>query len=116
MPQINLIQSGQPVADFSVSGSLITVAGVTVDCGSRQLDVASVIEIRSFCGVAQEGGDEGAYLAHIHIPAKVYLETEVPAESGDDETATTIQRTPVAIDPNAVSVTLWPVTNSVVAK
>jgi hypothetical protein len=47
MPQINLIQSGQPVADFSVSGSLITVAGVTVDCGSRQLDVASVIEIRS---------------------------------------------------------------------
>ena len=111
MPQINLIQSGQPVADFSVSGSLITVAGVTVDCGSRQLDVASVIEIRSFGGVAREGGDEGAYLAHIHIPAKVYLETEVPAESGDDETATTIQRTPVAIDHNAVSVTLWPVTN-----
>ena len=111
MPQINLIQSGQPVADFSVSGSLITVAGVTVDCGSRQLDVASVIEIRSFGGVAQEGGDEGAYLALIHNPAQDYLETEVPAESGDDETATTIQRTPVAIDPNAVSVTLWPVTN-----
>lgn len=59
MPQINLIQSGQPVADFSVSGSLITVAGVTVDCGSRQLDVASVIEIRSFGGVAQEGGMRG---------------------------------------------------------
>lgn len=112
MPQINLIQSGQPVADFSVSGSLITVAGVTVDCATRQLDVASVIEIRSFGGVAQEGGEDGAYLAHIHIPAKVYLETEVPAGSGDDENAPpTIQRAPVAIDPNAISVTLWPVTN-----
>jgi hypothetical protein len=46
MPQIILQSPGQPVADFSVSGALITVAGVTVDCAAEEADTAKTVEIR----------------------------------------------------------------------
>lgn len=103
MPQIILKQPGQPVADFSVSGSLVTVAGVTVDCAQRQADSSVCVEIRSTHGVPREGGDD-AYLAQIDIPARSYIDVEAADADGRPQVA----REPVALDPNAVTITLWP--------
>ena len=104
MPQINLKQPGQPVADFSVSGAIVTIAGVTVDCAARQLDTGVTIEIRSSAGSAHEGGD-GAYLAQIEIPVRRYTELETTDQDGK----AVISRDAVALDPNAVVITLWPI-------
>lgn len=105
MPQINLKQPGQPVADFSVSGAAVTVAGVTVDCAARQLDADVTVEIRANASGPGEGGD-GAYLAQIGIPARRYETTALPSEvEGEQPTEV---RKPVPIDPNAIVVTLWP--------
>lgn len=109
MPQIQLKQPQQPVAEFSVAGSIVTVAGVVVDCASRQADASAVIEIRRNSGVAEEGG-AGAYLAHIEIPAKTYHEEESDTASEGGEEPGTVQ---VAdpLNPDAVVITLWPTTN-----
>ncbi len=103
MPQIILKQPGQPVSDFSVSGSHVTVAGITVDCSQRQADASVCVEIRSNRGGPSEGGD-GAYLAQIDIPARSYTEIEQAGEDGKP----TMVREPVAFDSNAVVITLWP--------
>ena len=76
MPQIILKQPGQPVADFSISGTTVVVAGVSVDCVERQLDTAVTVEIRLTNGVAAEG-DAGAYLAQIDIPARQHETLEI---------------------------------------
>ena len=103
MPQINLKQPGQPVADFAFSGSLVTVAGVAVDCAARQTDTAVTVEIRANKSGPGEGGN-GAYLAQIDIPARRYA--EVAGADADGQPA--MLQEPVALDPNAVSITLWP--------
>lgn len=109
--QINLKQPGQPVADFSVSGAVVTVSGVAIDCATRQEDVAVTIEIRRNLGGPSEGGN-GAYLAQIKIPSRRYEITQVPGEEGEGEEGETAQptelREPLPLDPNAVVVTLWP--------
>lgn len=103
MPQINLKQPGQPVADFSVSGGNVTVAGVTIDCEARQLDTAVTVEIRANKTGPSEGGN-GAYLAQIDIPARRYTDVEGKDKDGKPE----ITQAPVPLDPNAISITLWP--------
>lgn len=107
MPQINLKQPGQPVADFSISGATVVVAGVSVDCVERQLDTAVTVEIRLTNGVAAEG-DAGAYLAQIDIPARQYEILEIDEGSQEENTPVTHVRQPMPLDPNAVVVTLWP--------
>lgn len=103
MPQINLKQPGQPVADFSVSGGNVTVAGVTIDCEARQLDTAVTVEVRANKTGPSEGGN-GAYLAQIDIPARRYTDVEGKDKDGKPE----ITQEPVPLDPNAIVVTLWP--------
>lgn len=103
MPQIILKQPGQPVADFSVSGCDVTVAGVAIDCAERQQDAAVVVEIRQNAGGASEGGN-GAYLAQIEIPARLYMDVEGKDKDGKPE----ITQAPVPLDPNAIVITLWP--------
>lgn len=103
--QIILKQDGQPVADFSVSGANVTVAGVAIDCAERQQDIAVSVEVRQNIGGPSEGGN-GAYLAQIEIPARSYETVTVPAE-GEDEQPTEL-REPLPLDPSAVVVTLWP--------
>ncbi len=103
MPQINLKQPGQPVADFSVSGGNVTVAGVTIDCEARQLDTAVTVEVRANKTGPSEGGN-GAYLAQIEIPARRYTDVEGKDKDGKPE----VTQAPVPLDPNAISITLWP--------
>lgn len=103
MPQIHLKQPGQAVADFAVNGAIVTVAGVEVDCAARQLDTSVAIEVRANSGIASEGGN-GAYLAQILIPARRYQDVSSVDAEGKD----VVLREAIALDPNAVSVTLWP--------
>lgn len=108
MPQIILKQPGQPVAEFAFAGTIVTVAGVSIDCAQRQLDVAVAVEIRSNQIGASEGGN-GAYLAQITIPARRYSIVEVANEEGGDGIAKVSSlRQQAPLDPNAVQVTLWP--------
>lgn len=103
MPQIKLIQPGQPVADFSVSGTIVAVAGVSVDAAAVQEDASVIVEIRHNGEAAQIGGD-GAYLAHIEVPPAQYSEALVDEESG--EVIMPAERLP--LDPNTIVITLWP--------
>lgn len=103
--QIKLISDGQGVADFSIAGAVITVSGVTIDCADRQSDTIEYIEIRSNGGTVSEGGD-GAYLAQIEIPARRYETVMQP----DEENTPQPIDVPIALDPDAVVVTLWPTT------
>lgn len=100
--QINLKQPGQPVADFSIAGAVVTIAGLAIDCELRQQDSSVSIEVRASSSGAVEGGD-GAYLGQINIPARMYI--EVPGEDAEEDQ---MLSEAVALDPNAVSVTLWP--------
>ena len=102
MPQIKLMQPGQPVADFAVSGTQITVAGVTVDAIEYQAEFGTTIEIRHNGANAQVGGD-GAYLANIEVPPVQY---SAPVYSDEGELITSAERLP--LDPNTLAITLWP--------
>jgi len=97
MAQILLKQPGQPVADLTIAGSIITVAGVKIDCAERQQDSAVNVEVRHSGNGALEGGS-GAYMAHIAIPARRYA----PAETEDGAAVA------IPLDPNAIEITLWP--------
>lgn len=103
MAQIRLKQPGQPVADFAVAGDIITIASIVIDCGERQKDVAVNVEVRMNASGPGEGGN-GAYLAQINIPARRYSEVD----GMDAEGLQIIVREPVALDSNAVEITLWP--------
>ena len=98
MAQISLKQPGQPVADFSVSGAVIVIGGIIVDCVKRQNDGTVNVEIRRNADGPGEGG-AGAYLAQIAIPARRYEKLE----GGDDK-----QPVAIPLDPNAIEITLWP--------
>lgn len=102
MPQIKLMQPSQPVADFAVLGTQVTVAGVTVDAADHRSDSVAIIEIRHNGAAAQVGGD-GAYLAHIEVPPVQYSE----AVLGDDGEQIT-PALPLPLDPNTIVITLWP--------
>jgi len=104
--QIRLMHPGQPVADFAISGAIVTIAGLPIDCAERQQDVSVLVEIRDEDGVAVEGGD-GPYLAHIQIPSRRYAPAIAP-QNDDEEGGGSDTGNPLPLDPNAVIVTLWP--------
>lgn len=108
MPQIILKQPGQPVADFAFTGTTVTVAGVSVDCAHRQMDVAVAVEIRRNASGPGEGGN-GAYLAQITIPARRYTLAQALGAAGKDgDGPRFVMQEAVPLDLNAVQVTLWP--------
>lgn len=98
MAQILLKQPGQSVADFSVAGTVITIAGIVVDCASRQNDGTVNVEIRRNADGAGEGGN-GAYLAQIAIPARRYAKVEIGGKE---------RHVAIPLDPNAIEINLWP--------
>ena len=108
MARIELKHPGQAVADFAISGTQITVAGITVNCADLQQDTTQIIEVRqSTDGRAHVGGD-GAYLAHITIPARSYTESHAKTQGGHEPAS---ERVSVELDANAIEVTHWPLAN-----
>ena len=104
MPMITLIQPGARVAPFAVSDDALTIGGVTVRFAEAQQDTAAEIAVRHDATGFRLDGD-GAIVAIVRIPARQYV--EAPAEDTmSGEPATTREALP--LDPNAVSVELWP--------
>ncbi len=103
MPQINLMQPGQPVANFSVDGAVVVVAGVSVDAAAVQEDASVLVEIRHNGESAQIGGT-GAYLAHIEVPPAQYSDPVTDTETGE----VVIPAARIPLDPNSIKITLWP--------
>jgi len=116
MARIELKHPGQAVADFSVNGYVITIAGVQIDCQALQQDSEHVVEVRQSASGAHIGGD-GAYLAHVTIPARIYEEIPADGMEGAEESeggigaADSSTRVAQELDANAVTVTLWPLAN-----
>lgn len=108
MARIVVIDPGQSVADFSVSGSLITIAGLQVNCEALQEDVVKRVEVRRNAGRAEIGGD-GAYVAQIEIPARTYTQSASNELGGEGEAVeAVVSSASVPLDANAILVTLWP--------
>jgi hypothetical protein len=113
MAKITLQIPGQPVADFSISGAVVTISGAAVDCAVAQDDTQVVVNImRDKSGVTAINGKTGAYLAQIFIPAKQYhdqLSIDAEGRPVLDANGNQItNRVALPLDPNAVAVTLWP--------
>lgn len=109
MARIELKQPGQSVANFSVDGALITVEGIAVDCQALQQDTTEIVEVRRSASGIHLGGD-GAYVAQIEIPARVYLQRDL-AVAGDTQEGEAQPVAPdeaVPLDANAILITLWP--------
>jgi len=99
--------SDSGVADFSVVGAVVTVNGVSIDCAAREADDEQHIEIRQTKGGTIKEGTTGVYVAVIIVPARRYTEVLVEEESMG-EVRQVPKQVPVALDPNAVIVKLWP--------
>ncbi|MGL5947908.1 MAG: hypothetical protein ACRCYV_02465 [Aeromonas sp.] len=110
MAQIMLQHAGQSVPDFSVSGAIVTVAGMVIDCCERQADESVIIEVRYANGVVVEGGADGAYLAQIAIPARSYryAAAVAPFDAKGASSAGGEMRIPMPLDSHAIAITLWP--------
>ena len=99
-----IVLKGSTVADFSLSGTTVTVAGLQVKCAERQSGAEEIVEIRNSAQGAVEGG-KGAYLAVIRIPARRYHD-----EPGleDAQGNPTVIQVAEPLDPHSIKITLWP--------
>jgi hypothetical protein len=101
-----LVQPGAPIAPVAIAAYRITIGDITVDFASEQQDTAAEIVIRHHAGAFVRGGDQGAIVAIVRIPARRY--TEQPGDSDPITGAPTTIRVAEPLDPNTVSVELWP--------
>lgn len=94
-----------PHPDVSVSGSVVTVGEVTVNCEERQDESAVMIDLRQEKSgpVTESGG--GRQVASVYIPPRRYQ--EVATGETDDEGNEVVSREAVPLDPDQVLVTLW---------
>lgn len=108
MAHITLQSPGQPVADFGVSGATITIAGTAIDCDALQADSQVLINVaKDKAGTIKlNPKNGGACLAIIRIPARQYQ--EIAGEPDPQSGEPTIVRAEIPLDPNAISVELWP--------
>lgn len=107
MAHLTLQNPSQPVADFSVSGASITIGGAVIDCAALQSDSQEIINIaRDKSGVVQlNPKNGGTCLAIVRIPARLYADQTGP---NDEHGNSTVVSVPQPLDPNAISVELWP--------
>jgi hypothetical protein len=101
-------RSTEPVANVSVVGSVVTVAGVSVDCDARQDEKIVHVEVRQLDDLSYAESDEGNYVGTVVIPAKTPLPVVIEV---DDVSAGIVSETGggfAALDPNAIIIQLWP--------
>lgn len=107
MARIKLMTPGASTAEFSVAGTMVTVAGVSVDCVAHQQDSVVVVEVRDNNGAAAIGGN-GFYLAIIRIPARKYVD-EPTGETDPVSGEAGMAATALPLEAREIEVTLWPV-------
>lgn len=93
-----------PKAPFSVSGTVLTVDGVSIDLAERQRDIQTVIDISRGRDLQTAAEGVGAwYVATIVIPPRQYELVEDVDESGQ-----AVQRLePLPLDLSQVELRLW---------
>jgi len=101
-----LVQPGAPIAPVAISSDRLSIGDITVDFAAEQQDTAAEIIIHHHAGAFVRGGDQGAIVAIVRIPARRY--TEQPGDADPISGAPTTTRVAEPLDPNAVSVELWP--------
>lgn len=94
-----------PHPDVSVSGSVVTVGEVAVNCEERQDDSAVLIDLRQDRGGPVTEGGAGRQVASVYIPPRRYEEVETGET--DDEGNPVVSREAVPLDCDQVLVTLW---------
>lgn len=94
-----------PHPDVSVSGSVVTVGEVAVNCEERQDESAVLIDLRQDRGGPVTEGGEGRQVASVYIPPRRYEEVETGET--DDEDNPVMSREAVPLDCDHVLVTLW---------
>jgi hypothetical protein len=105
---ITLIQPGAPIAPISIAADSLAIGDITVNFAAEQKDTSSVIVIRHYAGAFVRGGDQGAIVAVVCIPARRYTEQPGDIDPITGEPITIQVAEP--FDPNTVSVELWPFT------
>lgn len=93
-------------ADFSISGTMVSVGNVNVDCAVWQSDHEMIVDICSddnggFVAGASNGK---AYVLSCIIPPRRY---EL-VEDGEDENGPIMKQVAIPLNPNDVVVKVWP--------
>lgn len=101
-----------PKAEFSLSGTVLTVHGVSVDLAQRQRDTRTVVDISLGADLKTAAEGVGSwYVATIVIPPREYELVEV----GLDENGQPIEEPrPLPIDLSKVELRLWGLPQSAV--
>ena len=106
MPMITMIQPGARVAPFAVTDAALTIGDVVVTFADEQQDTSAEVVIRHSAAGFVVGGDDGAIVAVVRIPARQYVETEGGTDPMSGEPASAREALP--LDTNAVTIELWP--------
>ena len=106
MPMIHLIQPGARVAPFAVTDAALTIGDVVVTFADEQQDTSAEVVIRHTGSGFTVGGQDGAIVAVVRIPARQYVETEGGTDPMSGEPASAREALP--LDTNAVTIELWP--------
>lgn len=99
--QILLLGAG-PHHDIAVSGNLITIGGLTVDCQAEQRQEQTTISLyQTGAGISTSG--QGAFVATVVIPPQQW-----PAASEQSNEDKPVALEPLPLNPDTVTLTLWP--------
>lgn len=99
--QILLLGAG-PHHDIAVSGNLITIGGLTVDCQAEQRQEQTTISLyQTGAGISTSGS--GAFVATVVIPPQQW-----PAASEQSNEDKPVALEPLPLNPDTVTLTLWP--------
>ena len=99
--QILLLGAG-PHHDIAVSGNLITIGGLTVDCQAEQRQKQPALSLyQTGAGISTSG--PGAFVATVVTPPQQW-----PPASEQSNEDKPVALEPLPLNPDTVTLTLWP--------
>jgi hypothetical protein len=108
-------RSREAFSDYSLEGTILTIADIAVDLEAEQGDQEVVITFAACNGKVHRGMMPCCnYIADVIIPPRKYetVEVENEASGGEEEEEgpkTHTESVPVALDLDSVTIKLWPV-------
>ena len=105
MARLEMMGSG-PCADFSISGTVVSVGNASVDCASLQSDHEMIVDI---CSDGQGGFVVGAqagkaYVLSCIVPPRRYQYVQ----DGEDENGPIMVPEAIPLNPADIVVKVWP--------
>jgi hypothetical protein len=102
-------QKREAFSNFSLEGSILTIADIAVDLEAEQDDQEVVITFSSCAGTVHRGMMPcGEYIADVIIPPRKYEMVEVE----DEELETHTENVPAPLDLDSVTLQLWPIVDA----